>query len=269
MIRQFKKSDTDAVMRLWLEGNTQAHYFIDGGYWAENYDLAREAISAAEVYVYEKDGEVVGFAGTDNGFIEGIFVDKRCRSAGIGHKLIGFLKEKYPHLSLSVYKRNARALNFYLREGFTVTQSGRDETTGEEELTLSFSADDAWVRLYNAAKAVLGTREISGMIEVGGVAAALMSDSGNIYTGVCIDTACSLGMCAERNAAAHMITCGESKIAKVAAIDEKGGCVYPCGACLEMMMQLCGNGGAEVLISYPEIRTVKVKDLLPFWWKIN
>lgn len=36
-----------------------------------------------------------------------------------------------------------------------------------------------------------------------------------IYTGVCIDTACTLGMCAERNAIANMITNGEGKIVKL------------------------------------------------------
>ena len=55
---------------------------------------------------------------------------------------------------------------------------------------------------------------VSGYIEAGQVAAALMTKSGNIYTGICIDTACSLGMCAERNAIAHMLTCGESEIRK-------------------------------------------------------
>lgn len=59
---------------------------------------------------------------------------------------------------------------------------------------------------------------VSGYIEAGQVAAALMTKSGNIYTGICIDTACSLGMCAERNAIAHMLTCGESEIRKLAVV---------------------------------------------------
>ena len=68
---------------------------------------------------------------------------------------------------------------------------------------------DTWERLYNAALQVQNPREISPFIEAGGVAAALLTKGGNIYVGVCIDTACTLGMCAERSAIANMITNGE------------------------------------------------------------
>ena len=69
MIRKFEKSDTDAVMRIWLEGNTEAHHFINSAYWKDNYDAVREALTCAEVYVYEKDGEITGFAGIAGGYI--------------------------------------------------------------------------------------------------------------------------------------------------------------------------------------------------------
>ena len=269
MIRSFKSSDTEQVMRLWLEGNLDAHRFIESSYWTDNYDSVRRALSEAELYIYEEEARPVAFVGISGGHIEGLFVDKAFRSRGIGHRLIGFLKDKYSFLSLSVYKNNSRALSFYLREGFSIAESGIDKATGEIEFSLTFSLSDDWERLYAAACSVRGERELSDTIEAGGVAAAVMSNSGNIYTGVCVDTACSLGMCAERNAIAHMITCGESRIQKVAAVMADGRCGYPCGACLEMMTQLCEEGGAEILISYPEKKTVKLKELLPFWWKTN
>ena len=78
--------------------------------------------------------------------------------------------------------------------------------------------DKIWEELYNAARAVQGGRRISEYVEVGGVAAAVLSDSGKIYTGVCVDTACTLGICAERNAIFNMITNGEHRISKVIAI---------------------------------------------------
>ena len=78
--------------------------------------------------------------------------------------------------------------------------------------------NDIWEKLYNAARKVQNARTISPFIEAGGVAAALLTKSGNIYVGVCINTASTLGMCAERNAIANMITNGESKIDKVVAI---------------------------------------------------
>ena len=79
-----------------------------------------------------------------------------------------------------------------------------------------------WIKLYNAAVKVQNSRAISPFIEVGGVAAAILTKQGNIYVGVCIDTASTLGMCAERNAIANMITNGESQIEKVVAVMPDG-----------------------------------------------
>ena len=77
---------------------------------------------------------------------------------------------------------------------------------------------DIWEKLYNEALQVQNARVISPFIEAGGVAAALLTKAGNIYVGVCIDTASTLGMCAERNAIANMITNGENEIRRVLAI---------------------------------------------------
>ena len=53
-----------------------------------------------------------------------------------------------------------------------------------------------WKDLYAAARAVLNPRKVSEMMEAGGVAAAIEAESGKIYVGVCVDTACTLGVCA-------------------------------------------------------------------------
>lgn len=63
-----------------------------------------------------------------------------------------------------------------------------------------------WKELYDKAAEKLAPRAVSPFIEAGGVAAAILTAAGNVYTGVCIDTACTLGMCAERSAIANMIT---------------------------------------------------------------
>ncbi len=66
--------------------------------------------------------------------------------------------------------------------------------------------EQIWTELYNTAMSVIKPREVSRIIEAGGVAAAVQAKSGNIYKGVCVDTACTLGVCAERNAIFNMIT---------------------------------------------------------------
>ena len=78
--------------------------------------------------------------------------------------------------------------------------------------------DEIWAKLYAAAKAVQQERQISDYVLAGGVAAAVLSKSGKIYTGVCIDTCSTLGICAERNAIFNMITNGEQEIDKVLCI---------------------------------------------------
>ena len=94
--------------------------------------------------------------------------------------------------------------------------------------------EEIWKEMYLAAKSVQNRRKISDYVEAGGVAAAVLSASGKIYTGVCVDTACTLGICAERNAIFHMITNGEQEIKKVLAITSNGETVPPCGACRNM-----------------------------------
>ena len=44
--------------------------------------------------------------------------------------------------------------------------------------------DKVWNEMYEKAKAVLNPREVSSIIEAGGVAAAVESGSGKIYVGV-------------------------------------------------------------------------------------
>ena len=128
--------------------------------------------------------------------------------------------------------------------------------------------DDTWDRLYLAARKVQGNREISSTVEAGGVSAALLTEAGNIYVGVCIDTACSLGMCAERNAIANMITNGESRIVKIVAVMGNGKVVMPCGVCRELMMQLDPKAGeTEILCDYETKQVVKLRELLPNWWR--
>lgn len=122
--------------------------------------------------------------------------------------------------------------------------------------------------MYDAARAVQNDRKISEYVEAGGVAAAILSASGRIYTGVCIDTCSTLGICAERNAIFSMITNGEQEIKSVLAVMPDGKAGPPCGACRELMVQLMPEGyrDIEVLVDYEEKEVVKLGELTPKWW---
>ena len=116
------------------------------------------------------------------------------------------------------------------------------------------------------ATEVLNPRQLSSAAEAGSVAAALLTDSGQIYTGICIETKCSMGFCAEHAAAAAMITAGESHVVKMVAINKRGNVLPPCGRCREFIRQLNDkNIEADVLINRK--KSMKLKELLPYDWR--
>lgn len=125
-----------------------------------------------------------------------------------------------------------------------------------------------WKNLYEAAKAVQNERRISDYVDAGGVSAAILSSSGKIYVGVCIDTCSTLGICAERNAIFNMITNGEQEISKVIAIMPDGRNGAPCGACRELMVQLMPDKykDIEIMIDYENEVVKTLGELTPDWW---
>lgn len=129
-----------------------------------------------------------------------------------------------------------------------------------EVVTVTF--DDLLLR----ARSVLNPRLLSSYAEAGSVGAAVLTEAGNVYTGVCVDTACSMGFCAEHAAAAAMITAGENRIVKMVAVGDDGRVLAPCGRCREFVSQLHdANGDTEVLVA-PGV-VVPLKDLLPYGWR--
>lgn len=126
---------------------------------------------------------------------------------------------------------------------------------------------EVWDMLITRAKEVLNPRTISPFIEAGGVGAAILTKNGNVYTGVCIDTASTLGMCAERNAIANMITNGESQIEKLVCVMRNGEVGSPCGACREYLMQLDKDSKDIVILRDKDTyETIRLEELIPDWW---
>ena len=128
--------------------------------------------------------------------------------------------------------------------------------------------DKIWSEMYEAAKNVLNGRRISDYVTCGEVSAAILSKSGKIYTGVCIDTCSTLGICAERNAMFNMITNGENEIRRVLAIMPDGKTGAPCGACREFMAQLMPGRyqEVEIMLDYESEKIVTLAELTPYWW---
>jgi len=119
-------------------------------------------------------------------------------------------------------------------------------------------------KLLDIAKELVKKRKLSRIATAGTVAAALLTDKGNVYTGVCIDTPAGMGFCAEHSAIASMITVGESHIIKLVAtgIDDDGKACAPCGRYREFINSVHDeNYKCEVLLEDGLITTIE--KLLP------
>ena len=94
MIRKFRENDLDIIMQIWVETNIQAHNFIPKEYWINNYDMVKNMLPQAEVYVYEDDetNQIDGFIGLADDYIAGIFVRNGVQSKGIGKQLLDYMK---------------------------------------------------------------------------------------------------------------------------------------------------------------------------------
>ena len=118
-------------------------------------------------------------------------------------------------------------------------------------ISTSTSMKKEFSELYQAAWAAAKPRRLSDYAEAGGV---------------CIDSACSMGFCAEHAAAAAMVTAGEQEVARMVAVNHQGEILPPCGRCREFISQLAeGNKEAEILVE-PD-RAVRLRALLPCDWK--
>ena len=136
MIRSLQKADINRVADIWLDTNLKAHSFISAQYWESNYELVKEMLSQAEVYVYEDGQKIQGFIGLSDKYIEGIFVSEKMQSQGIGKLLLNYIKDRKDVLHLNVYQKNIREIHFYQREGFEIQCEGLDEVTGEKDYVM-------------------------------------------------------------------------------------------------------------------------------------
>lgn len=132
---------------------------------------------------------------------------------------------------------------------------------------------DIWEKIYNAAKNQYHPQEVSPFVYAHHVVCALESESGEIFTGFCIES-CSgvMNLCAERVAALNMyVNSGQTVIKRMIAFrdqppygEESG---MPCGACREFLLQLSSeNRNTQILMDYDSRKTITLGELIPAWW---
>lgn len=135
MIREYKLEDLDSVMEIWLQGNLQAHDFINPEFFKQNYDLVKMLIPMSRLYVQDLNS-IKGFIGLTENYISGLFVDQNYRHQGIGKALVNKAKQRHNELLVHVYKKNVAAIDFYLSQNFEIVSESINEETNEPELLM-------------------------------------------------------------------------------------------------------------------------------------
>ena len=259
----------------------------------ESLDVIRNVFSAAECYAVclKEDGKAIGAIELKlNGHTDMTDRDDECELGyWLGRPFWGqgimpeaareMLRHAFEDLGMQnvwcgYYDGNTKSKRVQEKCGFRYQWTTKDvdvplmheKRTGHVNLMTKDSW--FWSRLYESAKSVQNERKISEYVEAGGVAAAILSASGRIYTGVCVDTCSSLGICAERNAIFNMLTNGEQEIRKVLAVMPDGKNGAPCGACRELMVQLMPKTyrDIEIMLDYENEKIITLGELTPNWW---
>ena len=119
--------------------------------------------------------------------------------------------------------------------------------------------------LIQRARGAVGEFPLSKeWLTAGSVSSALVTESGNVYTGICLDLACGIGFCAEHSAVAAMLLHRETVIVKIVALSIER-IMPPCGRCRDLLMQVDRrNLDCEVILSDNETKTLR--ELLPHAW---
>jgi ribosomal protein S18 acetylase RimI-like enzyme len=95
-------------------------------------------VADREVWVWEEDGSILGFAALQEDELTHLYVDPDAQARGIGGALLDRAKERRPDgLELWVFQQNANARRFYERRGFVLVRetdgSGNEERTPDAQ----------------------------------------------------------------------------------------------------------------------------------------
>lgn len=137
MIRPLLTADLDAAVELWYQASAQAHDFIPAAFWLEQRAAMRDIyLPASKSWVYEEDGQLLGFISWYKGSVAALFISPGYQSHGLGRRLLDHLKAHYDRLELTVYAENKQARRFYCRNGFKEGEQQLCAHSGRPELVM-------------------------------------------------------------------------------------------------------------------------------------
>ncbi|AKB75606.1 Acetyltransferase [Methanosarcina lacustris Z-7289] len=130
MIRTYRETDLEEMVRIWYEASVIAHPFVPASFWASHKSAMKEKyLPLAENYVFEQEGKVTGFISLVGEKVCAIFVAPEMQGGGIGKALLEHAKLLKGRLSLKVYRDNKKAILFYEKSGLRAVGEEVDEHT--------------------------------------------------------------------------------------------------------------------------------------------
>lgn len=97
------------------------------------------------------------------------------------------------------------------------------------------------------------------------VGAALLTSKNKIYSGCNVESSSySLTICAERNAIFKAISEGEREFIAIAVAGDTEDFISPCGACRQVISDLCGEIDIVMVNSKGNYLVKKTSEMLPF-----
>jgi putative acetyltransferase len=131
LIRNYRKTDLDEMVRIWYEASVTAHSFVPASFWASQKSVMKDKyLPLAENFIFEEGGHPAGFISLVGEKVCALFVAPERQGRGIGRALLEHIKPLKGRLSLKVYRENKRALRFYKNCGFVAVDEEVDEYTG-------------------------------------------------------------------------------------------------------------------------------------------
>lgn len=132
IIRKFRDTDTEAIIRIWYEASIIAHSFVPKEMWeAYKEELRNKYLPIAQTWVAEEEDEILGFISLLGNYIGGLFIAPAKQGRGIGNKLLEQVKMIKGQLTVGVYSKNEKAKRFYRKNGFKYTGEEVQGETGE------------------------------------------------------------------------------------------------------------------------------------------
>ena len=133
------ETEIEKLVEIWYGGSLIAHNFIDKDYWKSQRTAMKEKyLPMAETYVISDETEIVGFISMVNSYLAALFIDPKHQSKGYGKKLLNFIKGQREKIQLKVYRKNEKAVHFYLKNGFAKIEELLDDQTGEKEFLMEW-----------------------------------------------------------------------------------------------------------------------------------